>query len=120
MAQVLRWGRKVLHVFDQGFAGALLGLAVRFVLRWRPKYRLVDAAGNERLAWKIVQGKRGWSERWVWDRGLARWAKASVLAVQVSHPEHHQEPLYLVVCRSQGRAPWYLLTNEPISTAEDA
>jgi hypothetical protein len=122
---VARWGRRVLHVFDQGWAsglwiGVLLGLAVRFVLRWRPKYHLIDAAGNKRLAWKILQGKRGWSERWVWDSRRARWVKSTVLAAPVRHPEHREEQFFLVVCRSQGRAPWYLLTSEPITTAQDA
>ena len=40
-----RWGRKVLHVFDRGYAssvwlGALHAPAARFVLRWRHQYRL--------------------------------------------------------------------------------
>ena len=109
VAVVARWGCKVLHIFDQGFAGALwvealLGLAVRFVVRWRRDFRLVDAEGNARLAWKIVQGKRGWSERWVWDSRRGFWAKASVLAVLVTHPEHREAPLSLVVCLSQGTA----------------
>jgi hypothetical protein len=66
------WGRAVIHVFDQGFASAFwLGLrlsySLRFVLRWRKDYQLLDAAGNRRLTWKIAQGKRGWSQRTVWD-----------------------------------------------------
>lgn len=120
-----RWGRQVLHVFDQGFAGAFwLGVwlerGARFVLRWRPKYRLRDASGNERLAWKIAQGKRGWSERQVWDSRGARWVRARVLALPVRLPSQPEQPLFLVVCRSQGRSPWYLLSNEPIRDAEDA
>jgi hypothetical protein len=43
-----------------------------------------------------------------------------VLALPVTHPDHRETPLWLVVCRSQGRTPWYLLTAEPISSAEDA
>jgi len=35
-----QWGRRVVHVFDQGFAGGLwlgllLAFGLRFVLRWR-------------------------------------------------------------------------------------
>ena len=55
---VAQWGRKLVHVFDQGFAGALwlrllLASQVRFVLRWRKDYQLLDADGNARLTWKL-------------------------------------------------------------------
>jgi hypothetical protein len=119
------WGRAVIHVFDQGFAGAfwlglLLAYSLRFVLRWRKDYQLLDAAGNRRLTWKIAQGKRGWSQRTVWDARHARWVVATVLVLQVAHPDHPERPLWLVVCRSQGRSPWYLLTAEVIETDEQA
>ena len=119
------WGQAVIHIFDQGFAGAfwlglLLSYSLRFVLRWRKDYHLLDAAGNRRLTWKIAQGKRGWSQRWVWDARRARWVVATVLALQVAHPDHPQQPLWLVVCRSQGRSPWYLLTADPITSDEQA
>jgi hypothetical protein len=115
----------VLHIFDQGFAsafwlGLLLAYRLRFVLRWRKDYKLLDAAGNQRLTWKIAQGKRGWSQRTVWDARRARWVVATVLALPVAHPEHADRPLWLVVCRSQGRLPWYLLTAEAIDTDEQA
>src|SRR5215471_11778635 len=71
---------------------------------------------NRRLTWKIAQGKRGWSQRWVWDARRARWVVASVLVLSVAHLDHPQHPFSLVVCRSQGRSPWYLLTAEPITT----
>jgi hypothetical protein len=93
---------------------------LRFVLRWRKDYQLLDAAGNRRLTWKIAQGKRGWSQRWVWDARRARWVMATVLVLVVAHPEHPEQPLSLVVCRSQGRSPWYLLTAEPITSDEQA
>jgi hypothetical protein len=119
------WGRGVVHIFDQGFAsafwlGLVLAYTLRFVLRWRKDYQLLDAAGNRRLTWKIAQGKRGWSQRWVWDARRARWVIATVLVLAVAHPDHPDVPLSLVVCRSQGRSPWYLLTAEPIATDEQA
>lgn len=119
------WGRSVIHVFDQGFAsafwlGVLLAYHLRFVLRWRKDYKLLDAQGNQRLTWKIAQGKRGWSQRWVWDARRARWVVATVLVLQVAHPNHPDQPLSLVVCRSQGRSPWYLLTADRIATDEQA
>jgi hypothetical protein len=58
------WGRAVIHVFDQGFAsafwlGLLLAYSLRFVLRWRKDYHLLDAAGNRRLTWKIATSANG-------------------------------------------------------------
>ena len=94
----------VVHVFDQGFAGAfwlglLLAFGLRFVLRWRKDYQLLDAQGNRRTTWRIAMGKRGWSERTMWDSRRAQWVRASVLALPVRHPEHPESPLWLVVCR---------------------
>jgi len=123
--RLLGWGRAVVHIFDQGFAGAfwlgvLLAFGLRFVLRWRGDYQLCDAQGNRRKAWRIALGKRGWSERTIWDSRRAQWVHGSVLALPVTHPDHRDTPLWLVVCRSKGRTPWYLLTAEPITTDEDA
>ncbi len=108
--QRLWWGRSVVHIFDQGFAsalwlGLLLAFALRFVLRWRGDYQLDDAQGNRRKAWRIAMGKRGWSERTIWDSRRARWVHASVLALPVTHPNHRDTPLWLVVCREPGTHP---------------
>src|SRR2546421_11290649 len=120
-----QWGRRVVHIFDQGFAGGLwLGLLValglRFVLRWRKDYQLIDAQGNKRKAWHIARGKRGSGERLLWDSRRARWVQASVLVLPVYHPEQPEVALSLVVCRSAGRLPWYLLTNEAVTCEEEA
>jgi hypothetical protein len=122
---LLAGGRMVVHVFDQGFAGAfwlglLLALNLRFVLSFRKDYQLLDAQGNRRKTWRIAMGKRGWSERISGDSRRAQWVVASVLALPVRHPEHPESSLWLVVCRSKGRTPWYLVTAEPISTDHDA
>jgi hypothetical protein len=52
------WGRKLLHVFDRGYAsslwlGALQHYDARFVLRWRHQYRLL-CEGKLKAAWKIA------------------------------------------------------------------
>ncbi len=120
------WGRLVVHVFDRGYAssvwlGALSAFAVRFVLRWRHDYQLVDAQGQTRLAWKIVQGKRAWGKgRPLWDARRRNHVQASVFACPVTHPDFPRWQLWLVVGRRQGGTPWYLLTNEPIETEEQA
>ena len=122
--RLVAWGRRVIHTFDRGFAGQLwLGLCLafnlRFVMRWQTDYHLLDAAGVSRPAWKIAQGKRAWSWRWLWDGRRQRFYQASVLALPVRHPEFPEVPLFLVVARGQEH-PWYLLTAEPSSTEQQA
>ncbi len=65
-------------------------------------------------------GKRRWDGRWVYDRSLGRWVQSAVLACPVFHPELPTVPLWLVVSRWPGRTPWYLLTNQPATTAQQA
>lgn len=52
-------------------------------------------------------------------RGEAR--KVSILWREVRHPDLPDLALWLVVARNGvGRQPWYLLTSDPVETAEDA
>ncbi len=115
----------MLHVFDQGFAssfwlGLLLAYSLRFVLRWKKDYQLLDAQGNRRAAWKIARGKRGWQERTVWGCRRHLWVQASILVLPLRHPDHPEQRLWLVIARRKGGLPWYRLPNELIICAEDA
>src|SRR5205085_8352533 len=95
---VREWGPILLHVFDQGFAGGpWLQLAfqylVRFVMRWRSDYSLIDVSGSggvgvgvERKAWQITHGKRSWQHRDVWDAKHQCYRRTGVIAATVSHP----------------------------------
>lgn len=77
--------------------------------------------GCERKTWEINRGKRAWGEpKLLWDRQNRQERATRVLAFPVRHPEY-SEPLWVVVVRQgKGREPWYLLTNEPVLTAEHA
>lgn len=120
------WGRRVLHIFDRGFAGApwlevLFDYWVLFVMRWPLGYNLVDEEGRERPAWRITRGKRSWDHRLLWDSHQRVYRKTGIVAAPVRHPLFSQYPLWLVVSRpGKGRTPWYLLTNEPVLSTEDA
>ncbi len=121
-----RWGRKVRHVFDRGYGNAPwlwhLSLSqVRFVMRWKKGNKLIDASGQERKAWEIARGKRSWGEaKLLWDTHFRVYRSTRVLALPVRHPEY-RGPLWLVVVgQGKGREPWYLLTNEPVETEEQA
>ena len=119
-----RWGRRVLHLFDRGYAGApwlgeLSRAGVRFVMRWPKRYQLLDRLGSQRKAWQIALGKRAWgAPRMLWDGQLRKLRQTSVLALPVRHAGYGG-PLWLVVAR-RGGEPWYLLTNEPIASEEAA
>jgi Transposase DDE domain len=119
------WGRRVRHLFDRGYAGspwvqAALAVGVRFVVRWKKGIKLLDNWGEERKAWEIARGKRTQSYRLVRDSRSKELIKVGVVALPVTLVDHAQ-PLWLVVARlGKGREPWYLLTNEAISTIADA
>lgn len=119
------WHGQVLHLFDRGFAGGpwlcqLALIPVRFVVRWKPEYQLQDATGHRQRPGAFVMRKRSWEQRDLWDFRRHDWRTTGVLAVQVYH-DAYPGPLWLVVARQQGRSqPWYLLTNEPAATCEQA
>ena len=120
-----QWQRQVVHLFDQGYASSLwlkllIGLKLRFIVRWRKQYHLLDAHGNKRPTWQLTRGKRGGPQRTLWDSRRTRWVQSSVLFQPVHHPDLPEASLTLVVCRSAGRLPWYLLTQEPVTCEEQA
>ncbi|HEU4746132.1 MAG TPA: transposase [Anaerolineales bacterium] len=119
------WGRKVVHVWDRGFAGSpwtslALDHHVRFIVRWNIRYHLVGPDGHKREGWKIARGKRSWEQRLVWDARRRCKRKTGIVAFPVHLPDD-ERPLFLVVSRpGSGRKPWYLLTSEPVYTSEQA
>jgi hypothetical protein len=119
------WGRKVLHIWDRGFAGApwttlALDHGLRFIVRWNNRYHVVGADGRKHEAWKVVRGKRSWSYRMIWDARRRCQRKTGILAAPI-HLPNDDRLLFLVVSRpGVGRKPWYLITTEPIQTAEQA
>lgn len=118
------WGRRVVHIWDRGFASSawlhrVFKHDIRFILRWPKRYKLVDFKGN-RNAWKIAKGKRSVNHRDIWDARRRCWRKTGILFLPVKHP-NHQADLWLVLSRpGKGQEPWYLLTNEPLTCADDA
>ena len=123
---VTLWGSRVQHIFDRGFAGApwltrVRAAQVRFVMRWPKRFKLVDQQGRERPAWEVVRGKRTQAQRYLWDAKRQCWRKLGLLAAPITHPDHPDWPLWLVVSRQgEGRSPWYLLTNAPCASLDQA
>jgi hypothetical protein len=123
---VQRWGRMVVHLWDRGFAGApWLGLAllyrVRFIVRWNKNYKLSDPKGSLLKTWECSRGKRSFDHRLIYDTRRRCQRKTGIVFLPVHVPDFPAFPLTLVVSRpGKGRKPWYLLTNEPITSVEDA
>ncbi len=92
-----RWGERLLHIFDRGYCGspwlgALRCFKVRFVIRWKTNYHLVDAQGVKQAAWKIARGKPGLAPRTIWDAVRHRNVEGSVLFFPVTHPDYPDWP----------------------------
>lgn len=119
------WGKDVIHVWDRGFAGKpwlekVLAQPVRFILRWPKRQKLLNAQGLKVNAWKVTRGKRSLDTRDIWDARRRCWRKTGLVFTPVQHPAL-EAPLWLVVARpGKGREPWYVLTNEPLTSADDA
>jgi hypothetical protein len=119
------WGRKVIHLWDRGFAGSpwttlALDYHLRFILRWNKSYHLIGPDGRKQEVWKISRGKHSWDYRLVWDARRRCYRKTGVIALPVQLPEDPR-PLFLVVSRpGYARKPWYLLTTEQIENAQQA
>lgn len=127
LAQAARqWGQRVRHVFDRGYGSGpwlwrLSRFSVRFVVRWKKGNKLFDATGQERKAWEIARGKRGWGEaKLLWDTHFRVYRSTRVLALPVRHAEYRGQLWLVVVRQGKGREPWYLLTNEPVETEQQA
>jgi hypothetical protein len=119
------WAKRVVHIFDRGFAsspwlGQVLGHELVFILRWKTNQHLVDAKGK-RPAWHITRGQRSLEHRLIHDARRRCERKTGIVFVPVTHPDYPTQPLTLVVSRpGKGRTPWYLLTNLPIASVDDA
>ncbi len=62
------WGKRVIHVFDQGYAGgpwlgALFHFQVRFVMRWKKSYHLLSPERVKQPPWHFGRGKKGQAPR---------------------------------------------------------
>jgi hypothetical protein len=120
---LMHLGRDVLHVFDRGYASkAWLEewsmWKVAFVTRWKGGHNFFDVEGKEKLLWQIARGKRTWGYREIQDPKTNKWVRTGVVAMRVKHVGYTGQ-LWLVVGRGKGD-PWYLITNQPVETEEEA
>jgi hypothetical protein len=121
---VERWGERVVHVCDRGYASALwverfVEAYVDFVLRWRTERKLIDEKG-ERKAGRIAASRRSVDHRLLWDARRRCHRKVGIAYCPVHHPLFPDQPLWLVIGRPKNGNAWQFLTNQPVESNDDA
>jgi hypothetical protein len=116
----------VVHVFDRGYGNSpwltkLLHHQQRFIVRWRSSYKLLNSKGEVKKSYLHSVGKKAPYERLMKDTKTGNQILVKLLLVPVRLPDLPDHPLTLLVCRQKrGRQPWYLLTNEPVTSEQEA
>jgi hypothetical protein len=119
----MTWRKTVWHVFDRGYAAGrwieLFGTyGIQFLVRWKKGHHFVDEQGVEKSLGQIGKTKRSWSYRMIRDGRTHEVKKTGIVAVPVRHARY-AGPLWVVIVR-RGGEPWYLITNSPVETEEQA
>jgi hypothetical protein len=120
---VRKWGNLLLYIFDRGYASGpwlrvLQALSVRFLIRWKKGLKFFNAAGVEKKLWQIGQGKKYRAHQEITDSHTGQKMPCDLWWAPVRHASYAY-PLYLVKARVRKHI-WYLITNEPVKTEEQA
>jgi DDE family transposase len=118
------WGKQVVHLFDRGYASGpwlahFFDTQICFIVRWRNSYHLQDAKGRWSPG-EMCRGKRSLEHRLLWDARRRCERKVGILYFPVLHPQHPHQPLWLVVARPHQRPAWHFLTNQSITSTQEA
>lgn len=118
-----KWGPLLVHVFDRGSAsGSWLTLLVRhrarFVIRWVKRHEFLTPAGTSKKLWQIGQGKKYLTHKEIRDPATGEKMPCDLWWGPLRHPRS-QQPLIVVKARVK-KGVMYLITNEPVQTAEQA
>lgn len=117
----------VLHVLDRGYASSwtiewLSYFKQDFLVRWKKSHLLIHSEKGTKQTHLLarscgVQGRKLLRDK---ERKLTKHVSVGWLAV--SHPEHKQLPLWLLVVRDRKhqQPPMYLLTSVPIRDVHQA
>jgi hypothetical protein len=120
---VKKWGDILLHIYDRGSASGpwlqvLQQLRVRFVIRWKKGHFFFNAQGAKKKLWQIGQAKKYLSHKEVRDGQTGEKMPCDIWWAPIWH-ESYTYQLYLVKVRVKKHV-WYLVTNEPVKTADQA
>ncbi len=93
----------------------------RFLVRWRSSYKLLNEKGELKKTYLHSVGKKAPYERLMKDTKTGSKLLVKLLFVPVRLADLADRPLTLLVCRQKrGRQPWYLLTNEAVTSEQEA
>ena len=120
---VRQWGDLLLHIFDRGYASGpwihlLQSLKVRFVIRWKKGHHFFHANGQEKKLWQIGHGKKYFAHKQIYDVHTGEKMPCDIWWAPIRHADYAYQ-LYLVKVRVKKKI-WYLVTNEPVKTADQA
>jgi len=120
---VRKWGDLLTHVFDRGYASGpwlqlLQTVRVKFVIRWKKGHFFRDAKGEQKKLWQIGQGKRYLGHKLLFDPQTGIKLPCDIWWTPVWHPSYSYQ-LYVVKVRVRKKV-WYLITNERVTTEEQA
>ena len=120
---VRQWGNLLLNLFDRGYASGpwlqvLQALKARFVIRWKKGHFFLNAKGEEKKLWQIGQGKRYLAHQEIRDVHTGEKMPCDIWWAPVWHAAYTYQ-LYVVKVRVKKKI-WYLITNEPIRTEDQA
>ena len=120
---VRKWGDLLVHVFDRGYASGpwiqlLQSLRVKFVIRWIKKQYSFAANGSEKKLWQLGPGKKYCEHKLIADRQSGVKLPGAMWWAPVRHASYASQ-LYVGKVRVRQKV-WYLITNEPVRTAEQA
>ncbi len=120
---VRQWGDILLHIFDRGYASGpwiqvLQSLRVKFVIRWKKGHCFFNANGEEKKLWQIGQGKKYLAHKQIHDVHTGEKMPCDIWWAPVWHAAYTYQ-LYVVKVRVKKKI-WYLITNEPIRTENQA
>ena len=120
---VRQWGEMLLHSFDRGYASGpwrqvLQAWRVKLVIRWKKGPCFFNATGEEKQLWQIGQGKKYLAHPHIQEVHTGEKMPCDRWWAPVWHAASTSQ-LSVVKVRVKKKI-WYLITNEPIRTANQA
>lgn len=119
--------KAVVHVLDRGYAKEkmiryLLHFKQDFIIRWKKNHLLDHQQKGQKKTHLLARSFKGHSSRIVRDKERKKHRRISIAWARVTHPEHPDSQLYLIIIRDKNnyKGPMYLLTSIPIEKARTA
>jgi Transposase DDE domain len=119
--------KPLLHVFDRGYANEkiiryLFTFKQDFIIRWKKNHLLVNQTKGIKQTHSLARSFKVKSSRIVRDKVRQKDKRVSISWAPVTHPEHLENQLFLIIVRDKNNynGPMYLLTSIPIKNQQVA